>query len=412
MPLENALGALRDLTDAASERWNALMEAVPTGAERRAWLDRQDAALTDAVRYYGGPAAEPALNALTLAGEMSDAADVRDYYDYGGRAANALMQGDLWQGAQDAAQAGAAGLASFMPGVSASGLQAGTGAALGIFAGVKAANAPTDMLRRAEEMTAAGANRDDVWRETGWFQGVDGKWRWEIEDSDAFLESPANAPEGFQRLQHDDLQDAYPEMWAKTQQSISDRPISGQMEGAAGYYQPDIGAVVVGQPNAQARRSTALHEFQHAVQQQEGFASGSSRSAAERDMRLAQEADLAAFRERNPSLASLLNARDRAAESLAERYGPNFSDVAPEQDLRIWENLLEKVERHPKFDEYWKIETASVGDPLDLYRRTAGEVEARNVQARRNFAPEYRRETPPWATQDVPDDEQIVRMLR
>lgn len=40
-----------------------------------------------------------------------------------------------------------------------------------------------------------------------------------------------------------------------------------------------------------------------------------------------------------------------------------------------------------------------------LYRRTAGEVQARNVEARRSMTPEERRATPPWATQDTPPDE-------
>jgi hypothetical protein len=43
------------------------------------------------------------------------------------------------------------------------------------------------------------------------------------------------------------------------------------------------------------------------------------------------------------------------------------------------------------------------------YRRLAGETEARNVQTRRDFTPEERRARPPWTTQDVPDEQQIVR---
>ena len=45
----------------------------------------------------------------------------------------------------------------------------------------------------------------------------------------------------------------------------------------------------------------------------------------------------------------------------------------------------------------------------ETYRRLGGETEARNVQTRRDFTPEQRREQPPWLTQDVPDDQQIVR---
>ncbi len=45
----------------------------------------------------------------------------------------------------------------------------------------------------------------------------------------------------------------------------------------------------------------------------------------------------------------------------------------------------------------------------DLYRRTAGEVEARNVETRLPMSAADRRSTAPWRTQDVPDDQQIVR---
>jgi hypothetical protein len=47
----------------------------------------------------------------------------------------------------------------------------------------------------------------------------------------------------------------------------------------------------------------------------------------------------------------------------------------------------------------------------DQYRALAGEVEARNVQTRMDMDAATRRATPPWATEDVPRDQQIVRGL-
>jgi len=127
-------------------------EAIPSGQERTAWLRRQEEAVGNAIRPYVPPELR-GTNALAALAEFSDAADMRDFYDYGGRAANALAEGDWWQGAQDAAQAGASGLAAFAPGISAEMLQQAAPSALGIFAGVKAANAPTDMLRKAQRLT-------------------------------------------------------------------------------------------------------------------------------------------------------------------------------------------------------------------------------------------------------------------
>jgi hypothetical protein len=44
-----------------------------------------------------------------------------------------------------------------------------------------------------------------------------------------------------------------------------------------------------------------------------------------------------------------------------------------------------------------------------LYRRSAGEAEARNVPYRKDLTPAERRAKASWETQDVPDDQQIVR---
>jgi hypothetical protein len=48
---------------------------------------------------------------------------------------------------------------------------------------------------------------------------------------------------------------------------------------------------------------------------------------------------------------------------------------------------------------------------MSQYRRLAGEVEARNVQKRMDMDAATRRATPPWSTEDVPRDQQIVRGL-
>lgn len=55
----------------------------PTGAERRAWLDRQDERLTNALSYYLGPAAQPVNALASVAGALSPGADLVDAYQYG-----------------------------------------------------------------------------------------------------------------------------------------------------------------------------------------------------------------------------------------------------------------------------------------------------------------------------------------
>lgn len=51
------------------------------------------------------------------------------------------------------------------------------------YAGERAETADLDALERAKEMQAAGVADETIRQETGWFTGMDGKWRWEIDDS-------------------------------------------------------------------------------------------------------------------------------------------------------------------------------------------------------------------------------------
>ena len=49
--------------------------------------------------------------------------------------------------------------------------------------GEKAKTADKAALERAKEMQRRGESDETIWRETGWYQGRDGRWRWEIDDS-------------------------------------------------------------------------------------------------------------------------------------------------------------------------------------------------------------------------------------
>ena len=55
------------------------------------------------------------------------------------------------------------------------------------YGGSKAKNADKMKLENAQRMLAGGVDSEIVRKETGWFKGYDGKWRFEIDDSDAYL---------------------------------------------------------------------------------------------------------------------------------------------------------------------------------------------------------------------------------
>lgn len=238
-------------------------------------------------------------------------------------------------------------------------------------------------LAAAREMHAGGATRDAIWNQTGWFKGPDDKWRFEADDRGAQMQPGSlfkkrGALSDY--LTDADVGGAYPH--------LSDIPTTRGGEGAS--YGPDAG-IQFSSGNA---RSKILHERQHAIQQAEGFTRGANSA-------------LPPFRFDSPALQS------RWDDIMAEKRG--IMDAVNITDLRgrARRGAVGGNEK-PFLDRYNELQaeqdfimpfTLSNGE---TYRRTAGEVEARNVQARRNFTPEQRKARPPWTTQDVPDHKQLL----
>lgn len=317
----------------------------------------------------------------------------QDAYAGAGDAYNALLAGDYRGAAISGGLAGLSGAGAVLGlpfGKFAKGAADAGKDTLNIFAGPLAKTADHAALSKAQEMAQAGASRDDVWRDTGWFQGADGKWRFEIDDSTAKIADENYLGGGitsFSKLDHPQLH-----------QSYSDVPeIGGMFEpgkspgGSYSYSQKllhkdevDPARIDVIAGNRDDALSTSLHEIQHHAQAKEGFSTGATPR-----MFLINEADENDGR----IIAALLNKGRTPSEAAAElkrltgrSASPKVMDIGMSKD--VW--------KRP-----WSAEEA--------YRRTAGEVEARNVQSRMNMSAAERRAKAPWSTQDVPDDQQIVR---
>ena len=120
-------------------------------------------------------------------------------------------------------------------------------------------------------------------------------------------------------------------------------------------------------------------------------------------------------------------ARDSKNEAEREEIYDLIDDCVKEEadildaDVPSYRKLMEKTgneELGSKVSDYVSalkvIEEASnrlrdVRNPRDIYKRTAGEVEARNAERRNFLPPERRRELPPSWTESVPRRDQIVR---
>ena len=284
----------------------------------------------------------------------------------------------------------------------------------GIFAGMGAKTADLAKLRVAEDMAGKGAEPEAIRAATGWFQGPDAKWRFEIPDNEAFLETPRGAPPGYEALQHPDVQDAYPDLWAQLQQSIRPGPQRGK-------FYPDTKTIAAEGPTQDVRRSVALHELQHAIQDREGFAPGGSptqfsgfMAPVEIGTRAADEAKYLreALEIQQVAKAAKMPHRD-AAFTLAEDRARTFADpMTGELDIRP--PRLEAIEAAETMG--IKELRAALADaerrarvtPHQAYSRLAGEIEARDVQSRADFTPDQRAATTPYSSQGIAPEDMIV----
>jgi hypothetical protein len=265
---------------------------------------------------------------------------------------------------------------------------------LGIFGGRLAKTADPEKLAQAETLAALGADRRKIWDDTGWFQGADGKWRFEIDDNISHMKGSGTASELADKrggtvgdtFYHHDLYEAYPEL----------RSYGFRGEGGRGgnfrsgdLLDPDSTPTISIGDNLEGKgqRSVMLHELTHGVQDQENFARG------------ANPDDMYKF------TPAGIQGKTKYLRGQIEHEEKTLADPASRESTKVLAGrLLERYRR-----ELAEVEGREGVNPYAAYRRHAGETEARNVQTRRDMTPDQRRATPPWETQDVPDEQQIVR---
>jgi hypothetical protein len=317
----------------------------------------------------------------------------------------------------------------------------------GLFAGIRAKGADLDAQKKAEQMLAEGADRDEIWAATGWFKDVDDSWKFEIDDSQA-VSVTQNA-----KARIAEIDDRFAEMEAKREYPLIEleklkeekaqlektaKSLGGKTMGEVlqhpelydqytapkygsvykltsgknkrGEYKEGVGIGIA--PDADVR-STALHEIQHEIQSNEDFALGGSPGQFKSEgMALASELDW-----NNKRLADLTDQAKKTQEY--QVIENNLIDALESGDEALIDKLITEqidyvesfphLKRHKDKARELSEKLSGVRDPYKAYQRLAGEAEARNVQTRLDMTPEERRATPPWKTLDVPENELIVR---
>lgn len=274
------------------------------------------------------------------------------------------------------------------------------GVAMFSFAGRSAATADQFALSNAEKRIEAGDDAEEVRKETGWFKGADGKWRFEIDDSDAkptdkwgaLLDKSSKYARQYgyslsQVLDHPALFAAYPEL--KSFRVYADSSIGA---GTKGTLSIEDGRIRINNSMAGSDLfSTLLHEIQHGIQSIEGFASGGSELTS---------AAMYAQQKIKPRLDAINKEIIELGKERQSLKGDSYAE-----NVRKHKSLV--AERSNLEDELQNL-SSNAAPKYRIYARMAGEVEARNVQSRQSMTAEQRRERSPSSTQDVSDSDVIV----
>lgn len=256
--------------------------------------------------------------------------------------------------------------------------------------GVNAKTADVGRLADAERMEKAGTDSETVRRETGWYRGYDGKWRFEIDDSKMrFINHREESRRTWkldELIRHDTLFAAYPELRNYTVLNFAFE------DGINGVFSPGLNRIMLN-PNLDraGKRAALIHEIQHAIQVIEGFAAGSStdywQGAFVTDEEKRTERHLLELSRKNRLLEEdmyrlLEDTSDARRDALRATFVQRHGEKAVREFTDTYNHLLDLQKQRTM-----RAERA--------YRDTAGEIEAADVANRLGLSAKQRAETRP-----------------
>lgn len=313
--------------------------------------------------------------------------------------------------------------------------------------GVKS-NVDKSLLTVAEQMENDGKSSEEIRQETGWFRSYDGKWRYEIDDSDfefhrngkftnpnvlrykeltlKILEDELSAAEAKELeslkesikgekltpntlgeiISHDALFAAYPQL-----KNIK-FAFKTLAKNERGKYSPADNAIFINNNligNEAEVKKTIIHEIQHAIQDIESFARGSSvqyyqqkRQDVTDDIRdakfyLDMYLDSIGYsefvKESAQEVASGVKTLERHKEDVANfKRNSRYADQIAKLEADLAENR--------------KIYKDFVGkSAAEMYLSSAGEIEARDTANRLELTEEQRKSQRP----DIDREDAIVK---
>lgn len=226
-------------------------------------------------------------------------------------------------------------------------------------------NAKLFSFKEADRAAKLHKDTDTITRETGtWLGHPDKKPRQEISDAPAKIDpnqllvdmnaerhlssEPVRYSKDTAKL-HEILQ--HPSLYANYPELRDINIIYGHgVKKSAGYFDPRTNTILAAGRTPEEARSVLIHEIQHVVQQKEGWSPGASLENIPYDSRTKQQ-------------------YEQMVMDLKRSKNVDFTDT---------ENL-KNIDRHMR---------------TELYKKTAGEADARVAQTRQYFTPEELRQFP------------------
>lgn len=289
------------------------------------------------------------------------------------------------------------------------------------YAGRDAGNADLEALHEAERYEMQNVDAETIRQKTGWFRGADGKWRWEIDDSGMKLRTDAADISNYTTL--GELVDA-PALFA-TYPDMKDMDVTFQTleRGQNGGYNRRFDSIELSRDlknRPEALLNSLTHEVQHAIQQREGFTPGANLKYWNRKLEEGYDGRDAETRREGARLREQYE-QMKANDPEFMRSMEELNAMAPtvprgKVDMDTWEQVEPDPPEWVRFDERRDQLEEKYGDrvwdyfslrdsidrnardsrlPGDLYRDTAGEIEARDAAARRGLTAEERRNRKP-----------------
>jgi len=324
------------------------------------------------------------------------------------------------------------------------------------YAGERSEAADRELLETAQELETLGESAGDIYQSTGWFRGGDGKWRYEIDDTNLKFYRQGDAR--FRREQPDYAR--YLDLWQRvvvedggtpteqdelrrldrefgsvgrlmayklrngdaTLADIIDHPALFEAypeledvkvqfaelpPGTIGSYNPNTNRIALSYKLDDAPEGTLIHEIQHWIQEAEEFARGASP-----EMWMGKQ--IAKTAERTDVQIRAENLWQRIQE-IEENSG--FNAYVDEQERRrsageiTDDEYFDSIDQWTRenipyingmYDNYWdliyegdELDRKINRTPMDLYLNTYGEQEARSAEERRTYTREQRSANPP-----------------